>query len=749
MRAVTVVPRFLRPIIRRLMLWMRATIESLRRAPVQTRPMVEKPSEDPLVAGTVAPDSLGQRLDASDAAAALRRTRQVAVIVPIFNAATELERCLDALSRHSPAETEFVLINDASTDPAVRELLSGFALREGRARLLENDVNLGFTATVNRGLEATEGDVVLLNSDTEVPPRWLANLRLAAYQDARIGTVTPLSDHSGAFSAPIREERNHPPANLTRDQVGRLVSQSSARRYPRTPTGGGFCLYIKRVVLDSVGHLDEAGFPRGYGEENDLCVRATQAGWEHVVDDATYVFHAREASFGSEKSSLVAAGRAVLRDRYPDYEGQVGSFLRSPDMASAREDVRAAFAAAPAAVLPRVLNIVHAAGGGTPATVRDLAAALTERWDAWILESDGKTVRLLRLEGRSWTIVRDIALPSPIRFGQGSDPHYRRFLTEILTEHAFELVHIRHLIKHPLRDATELASAFGIPYLVSFHDYYFSCPTIHLLDNEDRFCSGRCTMGQGNCQPPMTWISRSAPHLKHAWVHTWRDTVSDVFTDASGLITTTDTTRDIIRDSLPGLAELPFHVIEHGRDLEKQLLAVPPEVGQKIKILVPGHLIGKHKGVHLLRALKELDGDDRIEWHLLGQTTPELADLGINHGRYKREDFLPRVRDIGASFAAVLSPWGETYCHTLTESWAAGLPVIAADRGALRARVQAHGAGVLIDPDDLGAALEAILATADNPVVYSRLLDDVRRLRLRTTKEMAADYDRVYHTLVP
>src|SRR3712207_8814600 len=50
-------------------------------------------------------------------------------------------------------------------------------------------------------------------------------------------------------------------------------------------TGNGFCMYIRRDCLDAVGMLDEEAFPRGYGEENDFCMRATRDGWINLVED--------------------------------------------------------------------------------------------------------------------------------------------------------------------------------------------------------------------------------------------------------------------------------------------------------------------------------------------------------------------------------------------------------------------------------------------------------------------------------
>src|SRR5690606_6270423 len=135
---------------------------------------------------------------------------------------------------------------------------------------------------------------------------------------------------------------NDRPAHLTGDETGRLVSRTSGRVAPVTPTGNGFCMYIKRSAIDDIGLFDAKAFPRGYGEEGDLCMRARAAGWVNVVDDATIVFHQRSASFGAEKAELERAGRAQLDVRHPDYTPLIREFVRSEPLARVQETVRAA-----------------------------------------------------------------------------------------------------------------------------------------------------------------------------------------------------------------------------------------------------------------------------------------------------------------------------------------------------------------------------------------------------------------------
>ena len=73
--------------------------------------------------------------------------------------------------------------------------------------------------------------------------------------------------------------------------------------YPDLPTGVGFCLYLRRAMLDAVGLFDPA-FGLGYGEENDLCLRAARAGWRNLLADNAFVVHTGGRSFVGQKAEL-------------------------------------------------------------------------------------------------------------------------------------------------------------------------------------------------------------------------------------------------------------------------------------------------------------------------------------------------------------------------------------------------------------------------------------------------------------
>lgn len=279
---------------------------------------------------------------------------EVAIVVPVYNAPDAVRVCLDSVLAHTCGAARLIVIDDASPDPAVVPLLQGYAHRRG-VTVLRNERNLGFTGTANRGIAAAgRADVVLLNADTEVAPQWLCGLRRAAWSHASVASATAVSDNAGAFSVPELEQENPLPEGWSFAQAALALWQQAGTAYPRLPTGNGFCLYLRRAALDAVGVLDAEAFAQGYGEENDWCQRAAAAGWQHVIAGNVLVRHARSQSFGHERRrALGEAGMAVLRQRWPQYENEVGASLFSPRRRVLDWRVRRCWREAPP--LPRLL----------------------------------------------------------------------------------------------------------------------------------------------------------------------------------------------------------------------------------------------------------------------------------------------------------------------------------------------------------------------------------------------------------
>lgn len=690
----------------------------------------------PLVSDGTWPDGLAEfepfsPAQAEQTVARLARANHgVAVVVPVFNAVREARACLQALLRHSPREVEIVVIDDASTDPAVAPMLSEFAGLPN-VTVTCNLQNLGYTRTINRGIElAGERDVVLLNSDTEVTPGWIRRLRVAAYSDDRIATATPLSNNAGAFSAPEFGQPNPIPAWLNLADYGRAVAKGSRRAYPETPTGNGFCFYIRRDAITEIGQFDAEAFPRGYGEENDFCMRAKQAGWTHVVDDATLIYHVRSASFGAEKQTLLADGRSVVDARHPDYQAAVRAFTTGAALTTALAQVEAvqnALARQPgASVLPRALFVVSTQTGGTPQTNADLMEALQDRVEAFVLRCNARTLYLFYYRNGESTEIEARELAAELQPFPHRSAEYDAIVASWLIKYDIDLVHARHVAWHGL-GLVDVAHALGVPVVFSFHDFYAVCPTVNLLDETDTFCAGTCTQGAGDC-PQQLWPKESMPALKHAGVHDWKARMAATLDVCDAFVTTTPSAFRILGESFPFLHERPFRVIPHGRDFDAfHQLAAPIAADEPLRILVPGNL-SPAKGSRVLAELSKYAGAVGFELHCLGRIQRDLKGKPgvIEHGWYRRENFVDRVAQIRPHVGAVLSIWAETYCHTLTELWAAGLPVVGFNIGAVGDRIEATGAGWLPAEMTAASVLETITALRESPDDHRSKIEAVR-----------------------
>jgi GT2 family glycosyltransferase len=266
----------------------------------------------------------------------------VDVIVPIYNAPAMLRACLDALLDRLPLYARLHLVDDASPDPAVADVLAIHPVTARRAvSVRRNPENLGFVRTVNAAMSACDGDVVLLNSDTVVTHGWLDRITACAASDPRIASVTPFSNNAEICSLPEFCHANPVPADPER--WAQAAVAAGPPEYPDLPTAVGFCMFMRRAAIDEIGLFDADTFGRGYGEENDWCLRAAAHGWRNVLCDDAYVVHVGGASFAGTGHRPGGEQLARLVARYPHYNDLVAAFIRADPLAGRRRAILARY----------------------------------------------------------------------------------------------------------------------------------------------------------------------------------------------------------------------------------------------------------------------------------------------------------------------------------------------------------------------------------------------------------------------
>jgi GT2 family glycosyltransferase/glycosyltransferase involved in cell wall biosynthesis len=623
-----------------------------------------------------------------------RQPRSVDVIIPVYGAADDLRRCLESVARHTDlSRHRVIVVLDGPREPAP----------DFPAVILRNDERLGFVRSVNRGMACGAGsptrpnDVVLLNSDTIVTANWLEKLIDAAYSSEKIGTVTPLSNEATICSVSMRGDV---------DSFAARVERVSMRDYPRLPTGVGFCLYIRRALLDEIGFFDDS-FGLGYGEENDFCMRAAARGWTHVCDDATFIYHAGHRSFGASRFVQQWRARRLLARRHPRYMALIAEFMQRDPLAAVRARIAGG----------RIVHLVH----GWPPFQR----AGTELYAYWLVQrqreshqvavyarTEGETRELRDGGVRVRLVANDFTSRNPLRRNAIRDRAMERDFARFLRDESPDLLHVHHLAGHTF-SLMRVAKRMRIPIVLQLQDWWFLCARVNRFDRDGKRCSGPAPAKCAACVTLTKLPGNRALHVLR------RVAARSALRAADACIAGSNAIRD---DYAPHVTA-PIHVIPYGVAIRASRAREP--VQRPIRFGIVGSS-GAHKGLHVAQeAMRGIDPAD---------ATLEVFD------RFEEEE-KPRVF---ASMDVLLMPsiGLESFGLAAREAMACGVPVIATSGGGLAELPDAE----LVPPGDALALRAAMQRLIDEPP----LVDEWSK-RLPVPKhidEHASEIEQVYRLVL-
>lgn len=219
--------------------------------------------------------------------------RKTSIIIVSYNTQEYTRLCIESIRAYtSKKKYEIIVVDNASEDGSVDWLR-----QQKDVKLLENCENVGFPAGCNQGMQvATFGnDLLLLNSDTIVTPRWLDNLHRALYSADKVGAVSCVTNNCS----------NQQAIDVSYQTVEDLIAfsedynHSDTQKWYTWPTLVGFCFLLKYEVYEKLGGLDERYSPGNY-EDDDYSFAIRQAGWRLLLCTDTFIHHFGSASFKQE-----------------------------------------------------------------------------------------------------------------------------------------------------------------------------------------------------------------------------------------------------------------------------------------------------------------------------------------------------------------------------------------------------------------------------------------------------------------
>ncbi len=638
----------------------------------------------------------------------------VCAIVPVYDGLADLRLCLAALlPQLGVRRVRAIVIDDASPDPEVGRYLAELESRRYPGlTIARNPKNLGFIATVNRGLAmlARGEDALLLNADTVLPPGAVERLARHCHVRPGIASVTPMSNTATILSFPSTTARNASPLGLDAAALDAAFAGNGAEPV-EVPTGVGFCMHLNRAALDEVGPFS-LDWGRGYCEEVEWCLTARDLGWVHLAATDTFVMHEGSVSFTpAARLALLAVNHARLEALYPDYVPELEAFTRADPLEPLREAVLLRLLAGRFARL--TLHLTHGFGGGTERFIADLCALprAPEHEVAVLrpIDTDGEDRRLeLSLDRAGVSLT--------LREGR-----VESFLAGLEGQGAAVALHVQSRL---VLTGGVLAGLLDgrRPYAVTLHDFQWYCPRVNLTDGRRFYC--------GEPPPQVCQIC-----VEGDLDYDFGDQGGLIRSDMPGFLAFNER---LLRGARALLAPSRDTAERYARRFGLTTIAVVPHpeagpgpaldrprrhraAGAPLHVAVVG-AIAEHKGYEILLRLCEQAARERAPLFLtvVGHTidTPRLLRLGnaAVTGLYAPEDLPALLTEADPDVVFLPSVWPETYSYVLSEIRAAGYPAVAFDLGAPAERIRAEGGGHLIPPTrDAKVLLDALLALRDPP----------------------------------
>lgn len=627
----------------------------------------------------------------------------VDIIVPIYNAYEYTVRCIQSIYDNTETDYNLILINDKSSDSRISDFLLEL---EKTARpsymkelyIVHNKENLGFIKTVNKGLNMSNNNVVILNTDTEVPLGWLERMVTHIENDDKIASVTPFSNSATICSFPEICTDNSLPGNISVDELDQIFKNYGSTETIEIPTGVGFCMAMSRKAINQIGFLDEV-YGKGYAEENDWCCRASSSGFKNVMITNLYVYHKHGVSFGEIKSKSkqdrINENLKILTDRYPSYLSQVDNFIDNDPVKHIREIIRIIMERNIEKNIPAELVINHSLGGGaTTYAKRKMNADNHKRYFYMELLADGKTCRI-----------------TTFGFNQNTTFYFNfaelggNFICDLIKCLKINHVFVNHIIDYPIKKIFEMLSNINVGYEFFIHDFYCVCPRYTLINKQGIYC--KVEQNKDVC---MNCVNDQVMHYD---IEQYRKDFLAFLEGAEKVTAPSKNTADIVKKYYP---QINVDVQEH--EIPDHLKKTYKKEFAQEKILHVSVLgaIGIQKGSKIIYELVDKIGREKlpIKITVIGYTDRQSSAY-INEsntleitGPYDNRQVSKLLADYNTAIVLIPSIWPETYSYTVSEAIYSGYKVLAFGMGAPADRIVETGMGWIVEEISSQAILEKL-----------------------------------------
>lgn len=576
--------------------------------------------------------------------------------------------------------------------------------------------NLQITSSfsvVNSWIAQSKENILFLDSKILLTNNCVKTVSISLASDASIGTISPILANRIGYKCLNTKKL---------EKLEKVVQHCSLNLSAETTRANELCVYINRKVFDYGIAFDWKLFQNIDQMIAKFCVQISQFGLRHITSDSFIIFDSNislnEVSCIENKLLYIIYDNIKLYLSTENNKRNILLQLHSDFIGGAENSI-----------------------GGTQLHVKDLVNSLKKSFNLYVIARDKSNINLtIYVENEQFRFKFDVGLKGEAE--QFYNKKYKDIYMTIIKAFHIDLIHIHHALGMT-RELFFVGAALQIPIVASIHDYYYVCPSILMLDGENKICID-------NADPEICsecLQARLGKPIEPNYLKVWRSESLKVLNLCEKLVTPSNNTSHNFSKYFPQLTE-KIKVIEHGTDMQK-IYAKSLETKKKnFHIAFIGSL-GPEKGSRYAYEMIK-HGPKSIKWFICGNIEEyqlllhEQKNL-VKLGSYKRDNLPQLLNDNEIDLVCILSICPETYSYTLSEVLCCGIPVMVMDSGALGERVRDLQCGWIVSPEstyeDILNALDKIQS---DTVSYNKIRSRINLMHLRNVEEMSKDYEILY-----
>ena len=237
------------------------------------------------------------------------------IVILTHNQVEYTKLCLESIESFLNVDHEIIFVDNASTDGTI-EYLSGIVEKNKNYSLINNSENRGYAAGNNMGIYAAKGEFVLImNNDILITQGAVESLINVLKDNKQSVLVGPTTNFVNRGQLDLEAEYGTVEEMVTYAEQNAKVNKGESSK---TEFLGGFMFLGRTDLLKEVGGFDES-FGIGNYEDNDLCMKLTQKGYELRIAKDSYVHHFGHVSFnasGIDYNELVEKNKKIYEDKW-------------------------------------------------------------------------------------------------------------------------------------------------------------------------------------------------------------------------------------------------------------------------------------------------------------------------------------------------------------------------------------------------------------------------------------------------